>query len=626
MLQDIRSKVQGPVVKVIVWLIVISFSIFGIESILLGSGGGGVAEVNGEAITPQELEQALNTQQRRLIAAMGDNFDPAMLEDDRLKSQVLNSLVARKLMMQSAADMNLSVSRKELGGLIGGMEQFQIDGVFSPELYSSLLSSAGFTPGFFKNSLQEDVMLSQLRSGLAGSEFITPLELALNARIDAEQRDLSYLTIPLTKFLEGQGASDEQIAEYYAGHQDDFRTRETVELDYMELTPQLFLQPVEESAILEAYQLEIENGQYSTENQVSHILFEARDGEDDAALQKRIAAAQEKLASGIAFSEVATEFSDDIGSATNGGNLGFSSGNAFPEEMEEAIATLGVNEVSAPVKTEAGIHLIVVTERKEGKAPELDELRPRLEQDLQLTKAREELLLAVEKLKDLVFNAEDLAGPAAELNLKVARSEPVARDQADGLFATPALLSAAFSEEVLEQGHNSDVIELGDDKFVVLRAHKHTPPEVRSLDDVREEIAAIVTDQAARTLVAAEAERLAGQLAAGATIEQLAGSEGYQWHAEPGANRRNTSLPREIIGLAFEMPAPAQGAAVADFVLTPAGDAQVVTLERVSPGRLESLEQEALLALRRQLSTEGASLLDTEFQQSLRANADVSIL
>ena len=104
MLQDIRSRVQGPVVKVIVWLIVISFSIFGIESILVGGGGGGVAEVNGEEITPQELEQALNTQQRRLIAAMGDNFDPAMLEDDRLKSQVLNSLVDRKLMMQSAAD------------------------------------------------------------------------------------------------------------------------------------------------------------------------------------------------------------------------------------------------------------------------------------------------------------------------------------------------------------------------------------------------------------------------------------------------------------------------------------------------------------------------------------------
>ncbi|MGL4566474.1 MAG: SurA N-terminal domain-containing protein [Halioglobus sp.] len=626
MLQDIRSKVQGPVVKVIVWLIVISFSIFGIESILVGGGGSGVAEVNGEEITPQELEQALNTQQRRLIAAMGDNFDPAMLEDDALKSQVLNSLIDRKLLMQSATDLSLSVSNKELGGLIGSMEQFQIEGVFSPELYRSLLSSAGFTPGYFKNSLQEDVTLSQLRSGLGGTEFVTPLELGLNARFDAEQRDLNYLTIPLAKFLDGLSVNDAQIEEYYAGHQDEFRTPESVELDYIELTPQMFMQPVEESAILEAYQLEVENGQYKTENRVAHILFETRDGEDDAALQERIAAAREKLSTGVAFSDVAAEFSDDVGSAASGGDLGFSSGDAFPEAMEEAIATLGLNEVSAPIQTDAGTHLVIVTERKEGKAPQLEELRPRLEQDLQLSKAREALLLAVEALKDLVFNAEDLAGPARELKLEVARSEPVARDQADGLFAAPALLSAAFSEEVIDQGHNSDVIELADDKFVVLRAHKHNAPQVRALAEVREEIVTILRDQAARALAAAEAERLVGELAAGATVEQLAGSGGYEWHAEPGANRRNAALPREVIGLAFEMPAPAQGEILADFVMTPAGDVQVILLERVNPGRLENLEQEALLALRRQSSVESANLLDTEFQQSLRANAEISVL
>jgi peptidyl-prolyl cis-trans isomerase D len=294
--------------------------------------------------------------------------------------------------------------------------------------------------------------------------------------------------------------------------------------------------------------------------------------------------------------------------------------------MEEAIATLGLNEVSAPIQTDAGTHLIVVTERKEGKAPQLEELRPRIEQDLQLSKAREALLLAVEALKDLVFNAEDLAGPARELKLEVARSEPVARDQADGLFAAPALLSAAFSEEVIDQGHNSDVIELADDKFVVLRAHKHNAPQVRALAEVREEIVTILRDQAARALAAAEAERVVVELAAGATVEQLAGSGGYQWHAEPGASRRNTALPREVIGLAFEMPAPAQGEILADFVMTPAGDVQVILLERVNPGRLENLEQEALLALRRQSSVENANLLDTEFQQSLRANAEISVL
>ena len=122
MLQNIRQQVQGPTIKILVWLIVISFSIFGIESILVGGGSGGVAEVNGEEVSPQELQQAINTQKRRLISMMGENFDPAMVEDDVLRPPVLNALIGRILMMQSAKSMDLAVSRKELDSLIASIE------------------------------------------------------------------------------------------------------------------------------------------------------------------------------------------------------------------------------------------------------------------------------------------------------------------------------------------------------------------------------------------------------------------------------------------------------------------------------------------------------------------------
>lgn len=626
MLQNIRQNVQGPAIKIVVWLIVISFSIFGIESILVGGGGGGVAEVNGEEVSPQELQQAVNTQKRRLIAMMGNNFDPTLLDDEVIASQALDSLIGRKLLMQSAESMDLAVSKREIGSTIGSMEQFRIEGEFSPQMFSSVLSSAGYTPAYFKETLREDIALAQLRSGLAGSEFATPLELALNARVDAEQRDLRYLTIPLQTFIDQQEATEEQISAYYAQHQDDFRTSESVELDYIELTPDLFRQPVEESAVLEAYQLAIENTQYKTENRVSHILFEAREGEDAAALQQRISAAQAKLAGGSAFSEVAAEFSDDVGSAASGGDLGFSSGDAFPAEMEEAVAALAVNELSAPVTTDAGTHLILVTERREGSAPGLDELRPELEEQLQTAQARTDLLLVVENLKDLVFNAENLDRPASELDLEVKRSEPVARDQAEGLFANPALLGAAFSEEVMEAGHNSDVIELGEDKFVVLHMRKHNPPQLRELADVHDEIAAIIVEETARTMVAAEADRIVQELASGASIEQLATDAGYTWQVELGADRRNGAVPREVLARAFEMPVPAQDQTLVDFVMTPSGDAQVVSLVRVNPGSLEALEAAAQISLLRQLSSEYSSLVDSEYQRGLRESADISVM
>ena len=626
MLQNIRNNVQGPTTKIVVWLIVISFSIFGLESILVSGGSGGVAEVNGEQVTPQEMQMAVNTQKRRLISMMGENIDPSMLDDELIGGQVLNSLIGRKLLTQSAQDMELAVSKREIGNLIGGMEQFQIEGKFSPQLFTSVLSSAGYTPAYFEETLRADIAVAQVRSGLLGSEFATPLELALNARVAAEQRDLRFLTIPLQTFIDGIEVSEEQIAAYYADHQDDFQTRESVELEYIELSPDQFRKPVDEDAVLEAYQVEIENGQYRTENRVSHILFEARDDEDELGLQQRIADARAKLAAGEDFAEVAGEFSDDVGSVAVGGDLGFSSGDAFPPEMEEAISALAVNVVSEPVQTDAGTHLILVTDRREGKPPTLEELRSRLEDQLQSAQARVDLLLAVEQLKDLVFNAEDLNQPAKEMDLTVRRSGPVARDQAEGLFAHPSLLAAAFSEEVMEAGHNSDVIELSDNKFVVLRQHSYSPSQPMELNEVRGEIAAIITEQSARAMVASEADRILQELAAGAAIDKLASSGGYNWQVELAADRRNSAVPPDVLARAFEMPAPREGEKLLDYVITAEGDAQVLSLMQVTPGRLEQLDDAAVVSLQQRLSGEYANLLDNEYQQGLRERADISVM
>ncbi len=153
MLQDIRSNIQGTMAKIIIGLIVISFSIFGIESILLGGGSSGVAEVNGEDVSAFEVQQAVNTQKRQMIAMMGDNIDPALLDDDLLGAQALEGIINRRLLMQSANSMELAVSEREVGTVIAGMEQFQLDGQFSPEVYKSVLSSAGYTPASFKQVL-----------------------------------------------------------------------------------------------------------------------------------------------------------------------------------------------------------------------------------------------------------------------------------------------------------------------------------------------------------------------------------------------------------------------------------------------------------------------------------------
>ncbi|RLA48512.1 MAG: peptidylprolyl isomerase [Gammaproteobacteria bacterium] len=623
MLQDIRKSTRGTAAKIVVGLIVLSFSIFGIESILVGSGGSSIAEVNGEEITPEELQQSVNTEKRRLISVMGDNLDPAMLDDQRLSAQALNGLINRKLLAQSASAMKLAVSEREIGLVIGGMDQFQIDGAFSPDIYKSVLSSAGYTPAYFKQSLRADMVLNQLSSGLAGSEFTTPAELTVNARVITEQRDVRYFTIPLEKYTEAIEIDPIQIEAYYTDNSSDFRTPESVDLDYIELSIDAFLQPVEESALLEAYELAKQDYQFQTENRVSHILFEATQEGD---LQQRIADAQAQLAAGHDFAEVAGALSDDVGSAGNGGDLGYSSGDAFPEEMELAIAQLELNVVSAPVQTDAGTHLIIVTERREGEVASLEEMRGELRDRLQAEEAQIVLLRTVESLRDLSFNAENLEGPAAELALKVEQSKGIIRSHADGLFANPSLLAAAFSAEVLEAGHNSDVIELGGNQFVVLRVRQHNSPELQALTLVQDEIVEIIKENNARVAVVTAAEDAVQQLRSGVTVEQFALQQGYEWQVELGASRFNTTVPRSVLQRAFELPLPTSQQGASEFIVTATGDAQVFELVRVNEGQYDRLTEEEQQGLQRQVDAEYRRLVNTEFQRGLRDNADITVL
>ncbi|MEZ5503078.1 MAG: SurA N-terminal domain-containing protein [Halioglobus sp.] len=623
MLQDIRKNVQGTTAKIVVGLIVVSFAFFGIESILVNGGGNEIAEVNGESIYPQELQQALDTQKRRLIAMMGANLDPTLLDDERLKPQVLAALISQKLEIQAASKLNLAVSENEIGQVVGSMDQFKVDGAFSPEAYKSVLANAGYTPGFFKQSLHDELLVNQLRSGLAGSDFATLFELDLNAEVISEQRDLRYFTIPRESFSLDSAISEEQISEYYKAHQDNFRTPESVDVDYLELSLDDFRQPVEEGAILEAYEQAKQEAQYQTQNRVSHILFESGDEQD---LEPRLAKAQEKLAAGVPFADVAKEFSDDVGSAEKGGDLGYTSGDTFPKEMESAISKLQPGVVSGPVKTDAGTHLILVTERKETNIPSLEEMREQLIDKIQREDARVALVRTVESLKDLAFNAEDLSYPAKELNLSVQQQNAVTRTQNEGLFSNPALLEALFSDDVFSAGNNSDVIELAGDKFVVLRVRNHNAPEVKPLESIRQEVVSAIVEENTRNAVSAEAVDALKQVRAGEALARIAEAKGYAMQVELAVDRRNSAVPPEVIQRAFELPTPAGDATSSDFIITPNGDAVVIELVRVIPGSYKSLDEPEKLQLQKLLVTESGQLIDGEFQRGLQESADISVL
>jgi peptidyl-prolyl cis-trans isomerase D len=619
MLQDIRANSQGTIAKIIIGLIVISFSIFGIESLLFSGGSSGVAEVNGEEISPFALQQELSVQQRQLLSVLGDDADPALLDEAQLTQQALDVLVSREIMRQAADGMDLRTSDSVIGEMIASMEQFQIDGSFSRDMFRSALASAGFTPALFRQRLAEDMQIGQLRAGIAGSDFSTPAELDLSAAIALEGRDVRYITLPLVDFLDTVDVSDAAIEEFYADNQTLFLTEEQVVVEYLELNLDDFREPISEERLREEFELVRDDYEVPTETRVSHILFEGSDDERAS----RVAEAMAALEQGLDFAAAAEQFSDDIGSAQAGGDLGYTAGDTFPEAMEEAIAALDVGQQSAAVETDAGTHLLLVTDRREGSSVSFEDVAEELEYELQQGDAGAELLRITEQLRDLVFNAPDLQDPASELGLEVRRSEPLSLARGDGIFAQARLRQAAFADDVLDAGHNSEVIELSPEQFVALRVAERRPASVQPLADVRDSIAAELREAAAQEQAASTAQELLTQLESGASVETVATEAGLEWQVELGARRDSLRLPLAVRERLFAMPAPEDGAPVRDIIADDADASYLIELDRVTEGAVANAPPTQQRALRERIAGEYGGVLQQQFERVLRDRAEV---
>lgn len=621
MLQDIRANTQGTVAKIIIGLIVISFSIFGIESLLFSGGSSGVADVNGEEISPFALQQEVSVQQRRLLALLGDEADPALLDQAQMTQQALETLVQREIVKQAAADFDMRTSDATIADMIGGMEQFQIDGQFSRDMFQSALASAGFTPALFRQRLAEDIQIGQLRAGLAGSDFSTPAEVALSARVSFEGRDVRYITLPMEFFVESVEVNEEDMQAYYEANTDSFMSDERFVVEYLELGIDNYRQSIDEQRLRDEFELVRDEFELSTEARVSHILFE---GSADERAEK-VQEAQDAIAGGMSFAEAAETFSEDVGSSQLGGDLGYTAGDTFPDAMEAAIATLEVGAQSGPVETDAGTHLLLVTDRRDGSSVAFEDVAAQLEARIQQSEAAAALLLDVEKLRDVAFNAADLTAPAEELGVTVQRTDAFALADAEGVLASPRVQQALLSEDVLDAGHNSEVVEVNAEQFVVLRLAEQQPPSLLPFDAVREDIEAELRSAAASAAASAEAERLLAALEGGQSLEDVANDAGFDWQVEFAARRDSPRLPAGVRERLFELPAPTSDRSRFAIVEDAGDSTYLMEFSRVIPTEPESLPPQQRNLLAQRIAGESGGLLQQQFETLLRDRAEVVV-
>lgn len=624
MLQSMRQSTQSTAAKVIIGLIVLSFAAFGLETLLPGGSGTSVAEVNGEEITPIALQEAITQQKRQLVSVLGDDIDPALLDDDRLQPRALQSLIQRALLLQKSTALNLVASEAQVGKSITSVEAFQLNGQFSPDAYKSVLANAGYTPERFRRAQADDIVLTQLQTAISETEFATETEIAATANLIAEERDVRYLVIPDEGLVTDGDLSDAALQNYYQQNEAAFFNPEQVVVDYILLDPVDFVVSVDESVVEEQYEAVKEEYEVAEQSRVSHILLIQEDDESDATYGQRVAETAERIARGEDFADLAAELSDDLGSASLGGELGFTDGSAFPDEMETAIAALAEpGAISGAVETDAGTHFIRLEERIAGDSVDYTSVREELRASIEAAETERDLLIAVEELRDLAFNAPDLSGPAAAIGAEVQVSEPFSLGEGAGLFTDARVRELAFSDDVKVSGNNSEVLELSGQRFVSVRVRDVRAPQIAPYEEVENEVRRGLSAELETAALADITERAQTLLASGESMEAAANALGVEWRVELAATRLTSQLPQPVLETAFAMP---QGQTDAlRTVPVPGEGYALVQLARVNPGDVAALSGAEAQQLSDLRSGEQQRLSFDEFLIHQRNAADIVI-
>jgi len=626
MLERIREGSQGPWAMAIIALIVLSFVFAGVGSYLTSSGTTAVATVNGEEISAQELERAYQNQRAQMESQYGESIAQLFSSEQYLadfRRNVLDRLIAEKLIQQQASDMGLRISDEQIRKTIVEMPEFQFGGQFDNERFQAILRQNGFQVADFRDYLRVQMTQNQLAAALTNSSFALDGEVQQANALQRQTRNAKYVLISADEFAGSVEVTDADVEAFYNNNIASFDTEEKVKLAYIKLSVEDLKArvSVDDAAVRTYYDNNISSYGTEEERRVSHILIESGDDVDGA--REKAESLKAELDSGADFAALAKENSDDTFSAENGGDLDF----ITPEMMDPAFddaafALANVGDISDVVETEFGFHIIKLTDIKEAQVKSYDEVASDIRDSLLYDAAMEKYFELQNTLAEIAFEVPDTLEDAANaVDLPVQESVLFSRNTAPAELSLPGLLDTAFSSELVEEGLNSDTIELDDETVVVARVIEHQPQRTQSLDEVREGIEASVKAEKAKEAAEAWAFDIAQKVRAEESVESELAEKSVAWETASAVPRSGGTLARALVDTLFSL--GLEGEDKVDVATTVNGDVAVVMLEGVNAA--PELEAELGESLRQRLAQVQGQRVYQQYIDALRANADVTI-
>jgi len=624
MLQAIRDKAQGWIAWVIVGLISVPFALWGVQEYLGVGAEPPVATVGDLEISERQVDNRFQDYRQNLRERLGAAYQPGLFDEEEMKREVLNEMINENVILQASLDMGLRAGDILVKEMILVQEAFQKDGRFDQETYERNLRMQGQSSSSFEERVRRFLLSKQLSIAVTNSELVTEYEMKEAIRLALQKRDVAYFVIPAAKYISEERITDDEIRSYYEANLEQFRAQEQVKLEYLRLdssTISPLLETPSEDQLLAYYEAHKEEKKQSEQRSASHILIAVEDSADDDAARQKITEISEKIKAGSSFEALAKEYSQDPGSAEEGGDLGYIDHGIMDKAFEDAVFSLQQDEVSEPVRSEFGYHLIKMTGIKGSDIKTFSEVRGEIETEFRSSEVDRLFFDYVERLSDHAFESPDSLEPAAEaLGIKIETTEWLNRESRSGLFSSTKVRGAAFSEDVLEQGNNSELIEITPDDVIVVRVLEHKVSSIQPLADVKLRIEDSLRIQLAEEGALKAAEADLARLRAGEMIDQVAVDLDVE---RPGlVNRNNPMVPRPLISKLFKQSrseASSYGIAKLDN-----GDQVVFELLSVSDGSAVDIEDEQLAREKANLQQMRGRDYYDRLVQDLRSRADVT--
>lgn len=623
MLTTIREKTQGIIATFIIVLIAIPFALWGVNSYFDSGGQINIAKVNGIDITQNEYRNEIDRLRGRVEAKTLDN--------PQFKQSLLNNLIDQTLIIRDAEKQGYRVGNAQLAEIIRKQPTFQREGKFDPSLYEALLRREGLNPKLFEARVHDEILVTHLQAGISESRIITSSEISEIARLLSQEREVTYVVIGTESLMAKVRLTPADIEQYYSTHPEMFQFPEQVRVEYLRLSAvdqNQTYQPTEEE-LNRVYAEEAARYVQPEKRRASHILLTLPADANEATTKEAFSKIQEiakQARQDIDFAKLAKKYSADTATAPQGGDLGEIRRGVLPKELEDAVYALKPGEVSQPVRSPYGYHVVKLTARTAEKRKPLAEVRKELVDIIRRRKGEEAFFEKTERLRNLVYEQPDSLAPAAKaLGLEVLKSDWFTSGGGSGIAANPKVVQAAFEPDVLSQVRNSDVIDISADTLMALRVADRRPAGRKPLSEVRSQIELLLKQERARQQSREIGEEILREVRAGESPDSIAAKHGMKWQPSKMISRQQTAgMDFRIVEHAFRTPRPEGDKPVYDLVDL---DKQGYALMALSRVREAASKQNVELEkkIRELLEARRGNDYFANYRSGLRQNADIKI-